>query len=157
MPRLVSICRGDAGRAAWATVAPPKMVLPICFRLGLNQFDGIYTSQSRSQLLKLQSGEDISYPPLRIGITMHHSDHPAIIKRLKRADGHLQKIIEMLEQGRPYPQAAQQLQAVEGAIENAKKTLIHDHISHCVNRSLKAAGPAGRTAMREFTLVARYL
>jgi len=88
---------------------------------------------------------------------MHHSDHPAIIKRLKRADGHLQKIIEMLEQGRPCPQAAQQLQAVEGAIENAKKTLIHDHISHCVNRSLKAAGPAGRTAMREFTLVAQYL
>ena len=63
----------------------------------------------------------------------------------------------MLEQGRPCPQIAQQLQAVEGAIQNAKKTLIHDHISHCVNRSLKAAGPAGRTAMREFKLVARYL
>ena len=88
---------------------------------------------------------------------MQHSDHPAIIKRLKRANGHLQKIIEMLEQGRPCPQIAQQLQAVEGAIQNAKKTLIHDHISHCVNRSLKEAGPAGRAAMREFKLVARYL
>ena len=65
---------------------------------------------------------------------MHHSDHPEIIKRLKRADGHLQKIIEMIEQGRPCPQVAQQLQAVESAIENAKKALIHDHISHCVNR-----------------------
>jgi DNA-binding FrmR family transcriptional regulator len=83
--------------------------------------------------------------------------HPAIIKRLKRADGHLQKIIKMLEQGRPCPQVAQQLQAVESAIENAKKALIHDHISHCVNRSLKPAGPAGRTVMREFKLVARYL
>jgi DNA-binding FrmR family transcriptional regulator len=88
---------------------------------------------------------------------MQHSDHPAIIKRLKRADGHLQKIIEMLEKGRPCPQVAQQLQAAESAIENAKKALIHDHISHCVNRSLRAAGPAGRTAMREFKLVARYL
>jgi uncharacterized protein len=88
---------------------------------------------------------------------MQHSDHPAIIKRLKRADGHLRKIIEMLEQGRPCPQVAQQLQAVESAIENAKKALIHDHISHCVNRSLKTAGPAGRTAMREFKLIARYL
>jgi uncharacterized protein len=90
-------------------------------------------------------------------MTMRHSDHPAIIKRLKRADGHLRKIIEMLERGRPCPQIAQQLQAVEGAIQNAKKALIHDHISHCVNRSLKAAGPAGRIAMREFKLVARYL
>jgi uncharacterized protein len=88
---------------------------------------------------------------------MHHIDHPEIIKRLKRAGGHLQKIIDMIEQGRPCPQVAQQLQAVESAIENAKKALIHDHISHCVNRSLKAAGPAGRTAMREFKLIARYL
>jgi DNA-binding FrmR family transcriptional regulator len=88
---------------------------------------------------------------------MQHSDHPAIIKRLKRADGHLRKIIEMLEQGRPCPQVAQQLQAVESAIENAKKALIHDHITHCVNRSLRAAGPAGRSALREFKLVARYL
>jgi uncharacterized protein len=88
---------------------------------------------------------------------MHHGGHPEIIKRLKRADGHLQKIIKMIEQGRPCPEVAQQLQAVEGAIENAKKALIHDHISHCVNRSLKAAGPAGRSALREFKLVARYL
>lgn len=88
---------------------------------------------------------------------MRHSNHPDIIKRLKRADGHLQKIITMLEQERPCPQIAQQLQAVESAIENAKKALIHDHIAHCLNRSLKEAGPAGRAAMREFKLVARYL
>ena len=88
---------------------------------------------------------------------MHHSNHPEILKRLRRADGHLQKIITMIEQGRACPEVAQQLQAVESAIENAKKALIHDHIGHCVSRSLKAAGPAGRSAMREFKLVARYL
>jgi uncharacterized protein len=88
---------------------------------------------------------------------MHDANHPDIVKRLKRADGHLQKIIKMMEQGRPCPEVAQQLQAVEAAIENAKKALIHDHISHCMTRSLKAAGPAGRSALREFKLVARYL
>jgi len=88
---------------------------------------------------------------------MEHDNHPAIIKRLKRADGHLQKIIEMIERRKPCMQVAQQLQAVESAIENAKKALIHDHISHCLNRSLKEAGPAGRAAMREFQSVARYL
>lgn len=88
---------------------------------------------------------------------MHHSNHPEIVKRLKRADGHLQKIIEMIENRRPCPQIAQQLQAVESAIENAKKALIHDHISHCVKRSLKAAGTDGRSALRAFKLVARYL
>ncbi len=87
---------------------------------------------------------------------MRHN-HPEIVKRLKRADGHLQKIIEMVEQGRPCSQCAQQLQAVEGAIENAKKALIHDHISNCVSRSLKTAGPGAQAALREFKLVARYL
>ena len=88
---------------------------------------------------------------------VHHTGHPEIVKRLKRAGGHLQKIVEMIEQGRPCPQVAQQLQAVESAIENAKKALIHDHVSQCVNRSLKSAGPAARSALREFKLVARYL
>ena len=88
---------------------------------------------------------------------MPHQTHPAIIKRLKRADGHLRMIIEMIEKGRPCVQIAQQLQAVESAIENAKKALIHDHINHCLDRPLKAPRTTGRTALREFKAVARYL
>jgi DNA-binding FrmR family transcriptional regulator len=59
-------------------------------------------------------------------------DHPhsAIARRLKRANGHLETIVEMIEQGRPCAHIAQQLQAVESAIESAKKALIHDHLSH---------------------------
>jgi uncharacterized protein len=88
---------------------------------------------------------------------MHDHKHPEIIKRLKRADGHLQKIIEMIERGKPCTQVAQQLQAVESAIESAKKALIHDHISRCLEGTLKAPGKTGRTAMREFQAIARYL
>jgi uncharacterized protein len=88
---------------------------------------------------------------------MRDHKHPEIIKRLKRADGHLQKIIEMIERGKPCAQVAQQLQAVESAIESAKKALIHDHISHCLESTLKAPGKTGRAAMREFQSIARYL
>lgn len=88
---------------------------------------------------------------------MTHINHPAIVRRLKRADGHLQKIIEMIEAGKPCTQLAQQLQAVESAIENAKKALIHDHISHCLQDLFEKGGPAGRAAMREFKSIARYL
>lgn len=88
---------------------------------------------------------------------MPHANHPAIIRRLKRADGHLQTIIGMIEQGRPCSQIAQQLQAVESAIENAKKALIHDHLSHCLERPLKTPGAAGRAALRDFKLIAKYL
>jgi DNA-binding FrmR family transcriptional regulator len=46
---------------------------------------------------------------------------------------------------------------VESAIENAKKALIHEHISHGLERSLEASGSKGRAALREFKLVAKYL
>jgi DNA-binding FrmR family transcriptional regulator len=86
-------------------------------------------------------------------------DHPhsAIAKRLKRANGHLETIVEMIERGRPCAQIAQQLQAVEGAIESAKKALIHDHISQSLERSSKASGSKGQTVLRDFKLIAKYL
>jgi uncharacterized protein len=82
-------------------------------------------------------------------------DHPhaAIAKRLKRAGGHLDSIIEMIEQQRPCAEIAQQLQAVEGAIESAKKALIHDHFSH----GLKGSGAKAKTLLRDFELIAKYL
>lgn len=88
---------------------------------------------------------------------MPDHSHAAIASRLKRANGHLETIIEMIEQGRPCAQIAQQLQAVEGAIESAKKALIHDHINDSLERSLKAAGVKGRAVMRNFRLIAKYL
>ena len=88
---------------------------------------------------------------------MHEHPHSAIARRLKRANGHLEKIIEMVEQGRPCGQVAQQLQAVESAIESAKKALIHDHISDSLERSFEASGAKGRAALRDFKLIAKYL
>ena len=86
-------------------------------------------------------------------------DHPhvAIARRLKRAHGDLQTIIEMVEQDRPCLEIAQQLQAVEGAIENAKKALILDHLGHSLDRSLINSGSKGKAAVREFKLIAKYL
>ena len=61
-----------------------------------------------------------------------HRTHTAIVKRLKRADGHLRGIVEMIEAGRPCLDIAQQLYAVEKAIAQAKRTLIQDHLDHCL-------------------------
>lgn len=88
---------------------------------------------------------------------MQDQPHAAIARRLKRANGHLEGIIDMIEQGRPCAQIAQQLQAVESAIESAKKALIHDHISHSLDRTLKASGAKGQAALKEFRLIAKYL
>ncbi|MBR9838898.1 metal-sensing transcriptional repressor [Salipiger thiooxidans] len=62
-----------------------------------------------------------------------HASHPKIVSRLKRAEGHLRSVSAMIEEGRPCLEVAQQLQAVESAIRNAKQALIHDHMDHCLD------------------------
>jgi len=87
---------------------------------------------------------------------MEHSSHPDIAKRLKRAQGHLRKVIEMIETGRPCLELAQQLQAVQSAVTNAKTTLIHDHVEHCLAEATQS--PEQRDAhLREFREITRYL
>jgi DNA-binding FrmR family transcriptional regulator len=63
----------------------------------------------------------------------------------------------MIEEGRPCLKLAQQLQAIENAIDNAKKALIHDHISHCIDESLNEPAPKRRAALREFRAITKYL
>ena len=86
-----------------------------------------------------------------------HQTHPEIIKRLKRAAGHLAGVIEMIEAGRPCLDLAQQLQAVESAITNAKRTLIHAHLDHCLERAVGAAKQADRAPIDEFKQISKYL
>lgn len=62
-----------------------------------------------------------------------HASHPKVVSRLKRAEGHLRSVIAMIEEGRPCLDVAQQLQAVERAVRNAKQALIHDHMDHCLD------------------------
>jgi uncharacterized protein len=89
--------------------------------------------------------------------TMTHHSHPRIIKRLKRADGHLRMIVTMIEKGRSCIELAQQLQAVESAIDNAKKALIHEHIDHCLDRSIRVSRAKGKAALEEFRAITKYL
>ncbi|MCK1480331.1 metal-sensing transcriptional repressor [Bradyrhizobium sp. 197] len=92
-------------------------------------------------------------------MTQHiHESHPDIVKRLKRAEGHLRRVISMFDDGRSCLDLAQQLHAVEKAIAEAKKALIHDHVDHCLDAA--ANGGSGKTAknvLAEFKAISRYL
>lgn len=86
-----------------------------------------------------------------------HQTHPEIIKRLKRADGHLRGIIEMIEAGRSCLDVAQQLHAVEKAIGQAKRTLIQDHLDHCLEDVVGPLGRDKRRSIDEFKEITKYL
>ncbi|MER9895290.1 metal-sensing transcriptional repressor [Mesorhizobium sp. M0119] len=82
-----------------------------------------------------------------------HASHPSIIKRLKRAQGHLTAVLAMIEAHRPCVDLAQQLHAVERAISSAKRELINDHIEHCLTDSVETGG----NSLAELKQLAKYL
>ena len=82
---------------------------------------------------------------------------PDIVRRLRRAEGHLAGVIDMMEAGRPCLDLAQQLHAVEKAIGNAKKELIKDHIHHCMEETSAALPREFRELIQEFQGVTKYL
>jgi uncharacterized protein len=86
-----------------------------------------------------------------------HQSHPDIVKRLRRAEGHLRSIVTMIEEGRPCVDLAQQLHAVESAVANAKRELIQDHIEHCLDEGIGGGRMTAKAALSEFKQLAKYL
>lgn len=86
-----------------------------------------------------------------------HESHTDIAKRLKRARGHLDSIVTMIEAGRSCTDIAQQLHAVEKAVCQAKRTLIQDHIDHCLEHTIEAARKGKRDSLEELKQITKYL
>lgn len=66
-------------------------------------------------------------------------------------------VVRMLEEGKPCLDVVQQLQAVEKAITQAKKTLIQDHLDHCLDHMVDARGHTQAASLDEFRQITKYL
>jgi DNA-binding FrmR family transcriptional regulator len=86
-----------------------------------------------------------------------HESHAEIVNRLKRAGGHLQTIIGMIQSGRDCLDIAQQMQAVQKALEGAKSALIHDHVEHCLEAAMGPTTREQRATIEKFKKITRYL
>ena len=86
-----------------------------------------------------------------------HQTHPEVLRRLKRAEGQLRSVAEMIKSGRACLDVAQQLYAVERAVREAKKAFINDHLDHCLDQALDANNSRARTSVDEFKTIAKYL
>jgi DNA-binding FrmR family transcriptional regulator len=86
-----------------------------------------------------------------------HRTHGAVAKRLRLVEGHVRSVVGMIEAGRPCLEIAQQMHAIERAVAEAKRTLIQDHIDHCLDDAAEDTAAARRAAIAEFKQIARYL
>jgi len=86
-----------------------------------------------------------------------HKTHKDVLNRLRRATGHLQTISGMIDAGRECGEIAQQMHAVIRALEEAKSTLIHDHIEHCLEDAIGPVSREQRMTIDNFKKITRYL
>ena len=61
-----------------------------------------------------------------------HENQKAVINRLARALGHLEKVKRMVEEGYDCTEVLVQLAAVRSALDNTGKVILQDHLRHCM-------------------------
>ena len=61
-----------------------------------------------------------------------HENQKAVINRLARAIGHLEKVKRMVEEGVDCSEVLVQLAAVRSAVDNTGKVILQDHLRHCM-------------------------
>ena len=71
-----------------------------------------------------------------------HENQTAVMNRLARAIGHLEKVKRMVEDGYDCSEVLIQLAAVRSALDNTGKVILKDHIHHCMVDAV-AAGDEG--------------
>lgn len=88
---------------------------------------------------------------------MERARHISIANRLRRAEGHIRSLVSMIDAGRDCVELAQQLHAIEAAIANAKRELVHEHLSHCMDSALKNGTMSSEQAITEMRALTKYL
>ena len=61
-----------------------------------------------------------------------HENQKAVVNRLARAIGHLEKVKRMVEEGYDCSEVLIQLAAVRSALDNTGKVILKDHMRHCM-------------------------
>ena len=88
----------------------------------------------------------------------HHHNHShthdpqqvrAIVNRLKRSIGHLDKVRRMVEDGEDCAEVLIQLSAVKSEINNTGKLILKQHMEHCIVEAVRENDQSSIDKMNE--------
>ena len=69
-----------------------------------------------------------------------HENQKAVVNRLARAIGHLEKVKRMVAEGADCTEILVQLAAGRSALDNTGKVNLKDHMRHCMVEAVAAGG-----------------
>lgn len=67
----------------------------------------------------------------------HHKNKQKAALSIKKARGTIEKVMYMVEEDEYCPDIIQQIDAVRGLLQSAKKTLLIGHLDHCLQEKMK--------------------
>lgn len=70
-----------------------------------------------------------------------HQQTDAVVRRIKRAEGHLAAVRRMVEEGRDCPEILIQLSAVRAALDATAKLVLADHVESCLRDAAHNGDP----------------
>ena len=82
---------------------------------------------------------------------MRNETKKEIIKRLNITNGHLQKIVEMVEGDRYCIDVLQQTEAIKGSLKKVEEIILDSHLHTCVVPSFK--GDESKKSIKELVEV----
>ncbi len=125
---------------------------------GQRYAEGFLPEMQRAALYKL-SGEEEHTHTLADGSVIthaHHHAHPhvhqntkAVLDRLAKATGHLEKVRSMVADGVDCSEVLIQLAAVKSAINNTGKIILKDHIEHCLVDAIECGDTSTLTELQK--------
>ena len=69
---------------------------------------------------------------------MENKTQKIVVRRLKRARGHLSRVIKMIENGDYCPDVLLQSSAVQGALKKSDEIILNSHLHTCIVPKLAA-------------------
>lgn len=70
--------------------------------------------------------------------THTHQNTKAVLNRISKVIGHLEKVKSMVEEGRDCSDVLIQIAAVKSAVNGIGKVVLKDHIEHCLVDAVKS-------------------
>ena len=67
----------------------------------------------------------------------YHENTKAVLNRISKMIGHLEKVRDMVEQGEDCSDVLIQLSAVKGAINSTSRIILKDHMEHCIVHAIE--------------------
>ena len=78
-----------------------------------------------------------------------HQQTKAVLNRISRAQGHLEAVRKMIERGEDCAEVLVQLSAVISALNGTGRTILKDHISHCIVDAVEAGDQEAIQALND--------